>query len=234
MPAGQPTSVLAFRASRRVQVCRLIRSIQLMTPECLRRHCKSTSEQSRRVPANIMPAGDEMSDKLDRLGGTLINAILGALILWVGQTTFRHAGLLAGVDEKLIGVKEQFADVERRHEGIRKWLESAVNDMKDNARSHFTLKDGDKLVAQVRQSELFTTDLERRFAERLGALELKLTALDTRHRDSQEVAALQMELAQLRNELARMAAYAQQVQFQSEDRFARGAPVYLPPVDNRR
>jgi hypothetical protein len=181
-----------------------------------------------------MPAGHEMSDKLDRLGGTLINAILGALILWVGQTTFRHAGLLAGVDEKLVATKEQFADVEKRHEGLRKWLESAVNDMKDSARSHFTLKDGDKLVAQVRQSELVTTDLERRLAERLNVLDLRLTAWEARQRDTQTVAALQMELVQLRNELARTAAYAQQVQFQSDDRFARGAPVFLPPVDNRR
>jgi hypothetical protein len=181
-----------------------------------------------------MPAGTEMSDKLDRLGGTLINAILGALILWVGQTTFRHAGLLAGVDEKLVAIKEQFSAVEKRHEGLRKWLESAVTDMKDSARSQFTLKDGDKLVAQVRQSEQFTADLERRFVERLSALDVKLTAFEARTRDSQETTALRVEVAQLRNDLVRMAAYAQQVQFQSDDRFARGAPVFLPPVDNRR
>ena len=175
-----------------------------------------------------------MTDKLDRLGGSLINAILGALILWVGQTTFRHAGVLAGVDEKLVAVKEQFEDIDKRHEGMRKWLESAVNDMKDNARSHFTLKDGDKLVAQVRQSELFTGDLERRFVERVNALDVKLTALEARTRDSQEATAMQLEVAQLRSELARMAVYAQQVQFQSDDRFARGTPVFLPPVDHRR
>ncbi|MEX2306729.1 MAG: hypothetical protein WD738_04015 [Pirellulales bacterium] len=175
-----------------------------------------------------------MSDKLDRLGGTLINAILGALILWVGQTTFRHAGLLAGVDEKLIATKEQFTDVEKRQEGLRKWLESAVNDMKDNARSHFTLKDGDKLVAQVRQSEVFASDLERRLAERLAALDVRLAAMEARQHGVQEAGALQQEVAQLRNELARMAAYAQQLHLGSDDRFARGTPVYLPPVDNRR
>jgi hypothetical protein len=181
-----------------------------------------------------MPAGNEMSDKLDRLGGSLINAILGALILWVGQTTFRHAGVLAGVDEKLVAVKEQFTEVEKRQEGMRKWLESAVNDMKDNARSHFTLKDGDKLVAQVRQSELFASEMERRFVERLSALDIRLAALEARHRDSHDAAALQLEVATLRNELARLAACAQQVQLQSDDRFARSAPVFLPPVDHRR
>jgi hypothetical protein len=182
----------------------------------------------------IMPAGDDMSDKLDRLGGSLINAILGALILWVGQTTFRHAGVLAGVDEKLVAVKEQFDQVEKRHEGIRKWLESAVNDMKDNARTQFTLKDGDKLVTQVRQSELAAGELERRFAERLSALDLRLTALEARQSDSQVVASLHAEVVQLRHDLSHVAAYAQQAQLPYDERFARGAPVFLPPVSNRR
>ena len=83
-----------------------------------------------------------------------INAILGGLILWVGQTTVRHEGVLAGVDEKIVAINQQFDDVEKRQESMRKWLENVVNDMKDNNRSQFTLKDGDKLVAQVRQAEL--------------------------------------------------------------------------------
>jgi hypothetical protein len=195
---------------------------------------RTPSEQSQRARTDIMPAGSDMSDKLDRLGGTLINAILGALILWVGQTTFRHAGLLAGVDEKLVAIKEQFSDVEKRHEGIRKWLESAVSDMKDSARSQFTLKDGDKLVAQVRQSEMFASELERRLSERVAALDVRLAALEARQGDSREVAALHMEVAQLRNELVRMASYVQQVPYQADDRFARETPVYLPPVDHRR
>jgi hypothetical protein len=174
-----------------------------------------------------------MSNTLDRLGGSLINAILGGLILWVGQTTVRHAGQLAGVDEKLTGVTKQFAEVEKRHEGLRKWLESVVNDMKDNSRAQFTLNDGDKLVSQVRQSELFAADLERRLAERLAALEVKLTALEGQQRGSQAVTGLQMEVTQLRTELAR-AALAQQVQYQSDDRVARGTAVFLPPVDSRR
>jgi hypothetical protein len=181
-----------------------------------------------------MPAGDEMSDKLDRLGGSLINAILGALILWVGQTTFRHAGVLAGVDEKLVAVKEQFDAVEKRHEGMRKWLESAINDMKDSSRSQFTLKDGDKLVNQVRQSELAAGELERRFVGQLSDIDRRLTALEARQGDAQLVAALQLELAQVRNDVASVAAYAQQIQFHTDDRFARGAPVFLPPVNSRR
>ena len=73
--------------------------------------------------------------------------------MWVGQTTFRHAGVLAGVDEKFVGVKQQFVEVDKHQDDLKKWVEKVVTDMKDNDRSQFTLKDGDKLVAQVRQAE---------------------------------------------------------------------------------
>jgi hypothetical protein len=179
-----------------------------------------------------MTSDDDMSNTLGKLGNNLVNAVLGGLILWVGQTAIRHEGTLAGVDEKIAAVNQQFEDVDKRHESMRKWLESVVSDIKDSSRSQFTLKDGDKLVAQVRQAELTATELERRFVDRLNVLDLKLTALETTHRGSQELAALQMEVAQLRNELAR-AAFTQQVQHQSDDRVARGAPVFLPPVDSR-
>jgi hypothetical protein len=38
-----------------------------------------------------MASSDDMSTTINRFVGGLINVILGALILWVGQTTFRHA-----------------------------------------------------------------------------------------------------------------------------------------------
>src|SRR5688572_16513925 len=179
-----------------------------------------------------MASGANMSSTLDRLGGSLINAVLGGLILWVGQTTVRHAGLLAGVDEKLVAINQQFTDVDKRQEGMRKWLENVVNDMKDSSRAQFTLKDGDKLVGQVRQAELFAAELERRLFERLASLEIKLTTLETRHQEAQQVAALQIEVAQLRTELGR-GAVAQAPQFQSSQRVA-GSPVFLPQVDGRR
>jgi hypothetical protein len=180
-----------------------------------------------------MPSDDEMSSTLGKLGNNLINAVLGGLILWVGQTAIRHEGVLAGVDEKIASVEHQFDDVDKRHESMRKWLESVVNEMKDNSRAQFTLKDGDKLVTQVRHAEMAATEMERRFLERLNALDQKITALETTHRGSQEVVALQVEVAQLRNELTR-AAFAQQVQYPGDERTARGTPVFLPPVDHRR
>jgi hypothetical protein len=175
-----------------------------------------------------------MTNTLDKLGGSLINAVLGGLILWVGQTTVRHEGVLAGVDEKLAGVNQQFTDVDKRQEGMRKWLENVVNEMKDNNRLQFTLKDGDKLVSQVRHAEQTATEFERRMVERIAALETKLASLEVLHRGSQEVTALQLQVTQLRGELAQAAAIAQGVQYQSGERVARGTPVFLPPVNNPR
>lgn len=180
-----------------------------------------------------MASDNDMSNTLGKLGNNLINAVLGGLILWVGQTALRHENVLASVDEKMVTVKHQFEDVDKRQEAMRKWIENVVNDMKDSSRSQFTIKDGDKLITQLRHAELAATELERRFAERINALDVKLSALETGHRGSQEVATLQMEVAQLRNELAR-AAFAAQVQSQSDERVARGVPVFLPPVDSRR
>ena len=173
---------------------------------------------------------------LDRLGSSLTSAILGALILWVGQTTFRHAGILASMDEKISAINKQFTVVDQRQDGLRKWLESMVSDLKDNNRSQFTQADGDKLANQVRQAEHSAADLERRFADRISALDVKLTALETEHRDSQQVAALKMEIAQLRSDLSRAAATqeAQAQKYEASERYARGTPVFLPPVDTRR
>lgn len=176
----------------------------------------------------------EMADNLDRIGGSLINVVLGALILWVGQATFRHAGLLAGIDEKFAGINHRFEDIDSRQEGIRRWMENVVTDIKEGNRSQFTEKDGDKLVAQVHQSEQIVVALERRFTDRLNELELKLAAIETHQRSDQEVASLKWEVSRLRTEAARAAVDSQEVQHQPATRAARAVPVFLPPVDDRR
>jgi hypothetical protein len=106
-----------------------------------------------------MATGEEMHSTLDRLGSSLTSAILGALILWVGQTTFRHAGILAGIDEKIVAINKQFTTVDQRQEGLRKWLENMVSDLKDNNRSQFTQADGDKLAAMLRLEDYGAGDV---------------------------------------------------------------------------
>ena len=45
---------------------------------------------------------------VEKTGGTLVNLILGALILWVGQTTFKHNGLLLSMDERVKWMQDRY------------------------------------------------------------------------------------------------------------------------------
>jgi hypothetical protein len=173
-----------------------------------------------------------MGEALEKIGGSVLNLVLGALILWVGQTTFQHAGVLASVDEKFGGIDQQFTEIEKRHESMRKWIENVVTDMKDNSRSQFTAKEGDKLVGQIRQVESSAIDLERQIVQHLNALEVRLTALETQGQNTQQVAALRAELAQLRYAMAQPMAPSE-LQYQPATNIAQ-QPVYLPPVTTQR
>src|SRR5262245_25017982 len=182
-----------------------------------------------------------MPEGIERVGSSLLNLVLGGVILWVGQTTFRHSGILATVDEKFQSVTQKFGDVDRREEDLRKCLDAAVADWKDTTHYLFTTKDGDKVVTQVRQVESTTEDLERRLVERIGSIETRLSAVETRQTGSNEVAMLQWQVAQLRDALAHSqatpvnqeAAY-QQPAYQQSSEVARSVPVFLPPTGTRR
>ncbi len=173
---------------------------------------------------------------MNRLSGGLITVVLVALMLWIGQTTFRHAASMATFDERLSEIKHQFEVVDQRQDSLRKQLDNVASEAKDSGRAQFTTRDGDAIVAQVRQAEQSLTDLERKFVERLTGLELRLAALETERQHSQQIAALQSEITQLRSDLTRATTVqeAQSQPPQNSDRFARGVPVFLPPVDNRR
>jgi hypothetical protein len=176
-----------------------------------------------------------MAEKLDFIGGGLMNIILGALILWVGQTTFQHAGLLASVDEKFYTVDQQFEDLEKSQDGLRKWLEKVVTGIKDEDRTKFTTEDADKLVEQLRRLDTFASQVERRLTDRLTAVEVKLATVETRDLDGQQLATLQMEVAQLRSALSSSSPYAApEPTYQPAGNVAHGMPVYLPPVTTRR
>jgi hypothetical protein len=173
-----------------------------------------------------------MPDVIEKLGGSVMNLILGALIVWVGQTTYQHAGILAGLDSKFANIDDNFTAVDKRYEGMRKWLENVVTDMKDTNRLQFTAKEGDKVVKQIRDVEDSSFDLERKITERLNQLELKIVALETTGQTSQQVTALQTEVAQLRFAMAQAPA-TQEAQYPSATSISQ-QPMYLPPVGSRR
>jgi predicted nuclease with TOPRIM domain len=173
-----------------------------------------------------------MGDALEKIGGSVMNLVLGALIVWVGQTTFQHAGILASVDQKFAAIDKQFQDDEKRHDSMRKWLENVVSDLKDSNRSQFTQKEGDQLIAQLRQVEGSAINLERKFADRLSELEVRLVALQESGQNTQEVAALAAEVTQLRFAISQGTA-PPEVQYSTAQRVSQ-RPVYLPPVGSGR
>ncbi|MEM6798690.1 MAG: hypothetical protein AAF589_04180 [Planctomycetota bacterium] len=155
----------------------------------------------------------------DKLGGGLVNLVLGALILWVGQTTFRHAGMLAGIDQK-------YNAVESHHENLRARLDEHITELNERTRSRFTREDADKLRQQLTDMMLQVDSLERRMVERVTALQLKVIALETQRQDRGELARVNLELAQIRRQLQPASAASQ---WRGDGvGVARAQPAYLP------
>lgn len=174
-----------------------------------------------------------MGEALEKIGGSVMNLVLGALIVWVGQTTFQHAGVLASVDEKFENIDQQFVDVDKRQESLKKQIDSAVVEMKDSARSQFTAKEGDKLFTQIRQVEFSAQKQERDFYQRLADIEVRLATLQTSGQNVQQVTALQAEVTQLRFAMSQAANTPPSLQYSGATSVSQ-QPVYLPPTGTRR
>ena len=169
----------------------------------------------------------------DRVSSSLVNAILGALILWVGQTTFRHAGLLASISERFQGVGHQFDAVEQRHESLRLHLEQVVAQIGDRTRSRFTREDAEKIAVRIKEIEGHHTVFEKEMLERLSAVQLKVIALETHNSSSREVAQLNAEIQQLRAYIAQQASPAYANYAKPVVSRVDGGPVQLPSTSRR-
>ncbi len=167
------------------------------------------------------------SEAIDRFGGSLVNIILGALILWVGQTTFRHAGLLASVNERFESTGHQLKAIDSRHEMLRQRVERATSETANRTRSRFTREDADKLAGRIKELQGIHANLERELTQRLTNLQIKVTTLETHGNNYQELAMLRSEVARLRTQVAG----------QQAGRYypaAAAKPTYLPPVTQHR
>ncbi len=170
--------------------------------------------------------GYQRSEAIDRFGGSLVNVILGALILWVGQTTFRHAGLLAGVNERFESTGHQFKAVDARHEMLRQRVEQGNSETAERTRSRFTREDAEKMAYRIKEIRVIHTNLERQLTQRVTDLQLKVIALETHGSDHQELASLRTEVQRLRSQ----AKGQQSVRYYN----AAAKPTYLPPVSQYR
>lgn len=170
---------------------------------------------------------------IDRVGGSLVNVILGALILWVGQTTFRHAGQLASINERFDGVGHQMKAVDDRHESVRLRLEQVVAQIGERTRSRFTREDAEKISAWIKDIDNELGAFEREMLERLNSVQLKIIALETRDASSQEVAMLRAEVERLRTSLAHRQARPMASFPNSVSSNTGGSPIHLPPTTQR-
>lgn len=126
----------------------------------------------------------------DRLGGSLVNVVLGALILWVAQTTFQHSGQLAGTDQK-------YENLQAQHDTVRNRLDAFMDTLNDRTRSRFTREDGDKLAGRIEDTSDLVAELERRLGQTVTELRLQVIALQTG-------GAGQRELGRLRTDVERL------------------------------
>lgn len=160
-----------------------------------------------------------MNDTLEQFGGSIVHIVLGALILWVGQTTFQHAGILAGVEQKFTAVDERFADSEQSYESLRNWMQNMSGRNREDIAKLFSVADGRRLQGKIDTMTQLATDLERKFTDRLKSLELKLVELETKSQNLEDANSLRWEIAQLRQEVEQTGAAIQ------------SAPVYQPPAN---
>lgn len=126
----------------------------------------------------------------DKLGSGLVNVVLGALILWVAQTTFQHSGELAGFNQKFDGLQAQ-------HDNVRDRMDALMEAVNERTRSRFTSEDGEKIAARIEQVGSTVADLERRLAQRVTELQLKVIAIQTQGADQRELARLRTDLERL-------------------------------------
>ncbi len=170
---------------------------------------------------------------IDRVGGSLVNVILGALILWVGQTTFRHAGMLASNNERFDSVGHQLKAVDDRHERLRLRLEQVVSQTTERTRSRFTREDAEKMGLRIREIDDQQAAFERQMLERLTSVQLKIIALETRDTSDREVAVLRAEVERLRTYFAHRPASVLAGYPNSVSSNADAGPVHLPPTTQR-
>ena len=157
----------------------------------------------------------------DSISGSLITLILGALVLWVGQTTFQHNGIISGVQHEVLAAGQ-------RHQALQKRYDDVVASLNERTRSRFTREDGDKLMLRIKDVESALRLLNERVHEKTSDLSLQIAAVEVRAQAqsqlaltrpersqqaptqaaAQRIAQLQGEVERLRRENARLQAAA--------------------------
>lgn len=134
------------------------------------------------------------------LGNSLIALVVGAIILWVGQTTFQHSGKLAGVDHQLKAFEDRHTESLERYDEL-------LHVTAERTRSRFTREDGELLLARIKEGERRQRDLNQEILEKLSDARARIAALDVHVTSKSQVSVntpLWTEIQLLRAELAHL------------------------------
>ncbi len=171
---------------------------------------------------------------VDEFGGSVVNVLLGGLLLWVGQTTFEQNGEMAGV-------QQQLESMNTRHQTLHERYDRIVESINNRTQKRFTADDGDKLSKRIDSVQLSTQSLRQQWQDRLSELRVQVSALEVHLQSSscqatqagragqlQDVKQIQGEMMNIRNDINRLSHALNAVYQQAPPRFAQttgSAPI---------
>ena len=183
--------------------------------------------QSERNPTSV--AGNLM----DEFGGSVVNVLLGGLLLWVGQTTFEHNGELAGIRQQLEGLND-------RHQLQNSRYDRVLESINVRTKGRFTVSDGEKLSQRIDSLQLSAQSGRRQLQDRLAKLHVQASVMEVQMQTSshpatrpavnqqlQDITRIRDELNSIRSDMNRLTRTVGAV-YQNEPRYN------LPPAVTTR
>ncbi len=159
---------------------------------------------------NAAPSRNVAGSLVEEFGGSLVNVILGGMLLWVGQTTFEHNGDLAGVHQ-------QIDNLNARNENLHDRYDTLLESLNNRTKSRFTAEHGEKLSKRIDSVQLSTQSLREQLQDRLAEVRVQVSALEVQIQSSQlrvayagsgttpqEMQKIHDEMASLRSEVSRL------------------------------
>ena len=140
---------------------------------------------------------------IEEFGGSVVNMVLGGLLLWVGQTTFEHNG-------ELVGVHQQVESMSIRHENLQDRHDQLLKSLNDRTRDRFTAEHGEKLSERIDLVQLCTQSLREQSQDRLAEIRVQVSALQVQIQSSpfrlaySDPATAQKDMQQIHDEMANL------------------------------
>ena len=161
---------------------------------------------------------------MDEFGGSVVNVLLGGLLLWVGQTTFEHNGELAGIRQQLEGLND-------RHQLQNSRYDRVLESINVRTKGRFTVGDGEKLSKRIDSLQLSAQSGRRQLQDRLAELRVQVSVMEVQMQTSslpatrpavnlqlQDITRIRDELNSIRSDMNRLSRTVSAV-YQNDPRY---------------